>query len=286
MIEPDALRPQVRQGMLAEQEHAGEIHVERVAPVILGEHIDGGEGGDRRRVRHHDVDPAERLDRRLHSSPYRGGIADIARRGTRLSARVVQVGGDGGGRGSIDVETLHRGAFSRERPRDRGADSPARAGDHRDLAFQSLHVPVLFRSGRNGRSGSHWARPAAASTIRASRAASRGVRFDLLLDPSPYRALCDVEIEASLEIDPELGRRPEISAEAQRGIGRHGSSAKDDIVQPRARNLERPGKPVHAERHRRQELLSQNFPPDESAGAAGRIPHPRCRHAAGPDPHV
>ena len=148
MIEPDALRPQVRQRMLAEQEHAGEIHVERVAPVILGEHIDGGEGGDRRRVRHHDVDPAERLDRRLHSSPNRGGIADIARRGTRLSARVVQLGGDGGGRGRIDVETLHCGAFSRERPRDRRADPTARAGDHRNLAFQSSHGPSRTRCSR------------------------------------------------------------------------------------------------------------------------------------------
>ena len=89
------------------------------------ERVDGGPGGHRRRVRHHDIEPAESRDRRLHPGPYRGGIAHVAVRGARPAAGGAELRGDRLRRASVYVEALHRGALRRERPGDRRADSAA-----------------------------------------------------------------------------------------------------------------------------------------------------------------
>ena len=108
----------MRNGVLAEQEHAGEVHVEYVPPVRLRERIDRRQRGYGRRVRHHDVESPERVDRRFDPGAHRSGIADVAVRRTRAPTRIIEFGGDGRGCVFIDVQALHRGAFRRECPRD------------------------------------------------------------------------------------------------------------------------------------------------------------------------
>ena len=56
-----------------------------------------------------------------------------------------------------------------------------------------------------------------------------------------------IKIIARLKIEPELRRRPEIAPQAECGISRHSPATMHDIVQPRPRDLEYLGEPVHAE---------------------------------------
>ena len=144
-MEPDACAPQVRQRVLADQECTGEIHVERIPPVVFRERIDRGLRGHRRRSRNYDVESPERIDSGGDPGAHRSGIADVAPRGVRSPPRTVELGRDRGGRAFVDIEALHRRAFGRECPRDRRTDPPARSRDHRNLVFQPSHGVLLDR---------------------------------------------------------------------------------------------------------------------------------------------
>ena len=64
---------------------------------------------------------------------------------------------------------------------------------------------------------------------------------DLLLDLAPRGAVGNIEIVASLQIDPELRRCAEIAREAHGRVGRDRTPPKHDIVDPRAWRLDRVG---------------------------------------------
>lgn len=80
-------------------------------------------------------------------------------------------------------------------------------------------------------------------------------RFDL----GARGAGSNVRIVTGLKIDPEFRRRPEIAPQTKRCVGRDAAASVHDIVQPRARNLDCPGKPVRAESHWSQEFIAQDF---------------------------
>ena len=78
------------------------------------------------------------------------------------------------------------------------------------------------------------------------------------VDGMPYRAFGYVKVVTGLQIDPELWRCPEVACQSQRRIGGDGAASMHDLVQPRARYLDVPGKPIDAESHRFQELITQD----------------------------
>ncbi|MDE0123680.1 MAG: hypothetical protein OXN97_03790 [Bryobacterales bacterium] len=103
--------------------------------------------------------------------------------------------------------------------------------------------------------------------------------FNLPLDLRMQRPPDSIQIVSCLEIDPELGRRPEVAPKAKRGINADATTAPHDVVQTRPRNIQRPGKPIHAEPQRHQEFVSQNLtwmnrwqlPPGSDIGEVDRL---------------
>jgi hypothetical protein len=96
-------------------------------------------------------------------------------------------------------------------------------------------------------------------------------RRNLLLDLSAHGSVSDVEIMARLEVDPELRRCPKISSEPHRRIDRDAPATEHDIIDARTRRLDRIGKLIDADPHRRQELVTQDF-----TGMDRRQPTPGC----------
>ena len=141
-IQPAALRAHVGQRELHEVERGAHARLERARDVALAELRERTVRAERRVV-DEDVDRAERGARGGHEALARLRIEDVALdrdgapavgldRGDRLAQRSRDTVGRA-------VETArHRGdrrALGGEPPRDRGADSAARAGHERDSSF-------------------------------------------------------------------------------------------------------------------------------------------------------
>ena len=62
-----------------------------------------------------------------------------------------------------------------------------------------------------------------------------------------------------LEIDPQLRCRAEVPGEPERGVGGDRAAAEDDVVDPRARHLDRLCECVNANPHRLEEIVAQDL---------------------------
>src|SRR6266705_1536377 len=104
---------------------------------------------------------------------------------------------------------------------------------------------------------------------------SSGARPDLAFHAIAMGRFGDFQLVMRLEVHPEPGTRPEISSEPHGGIGGDAAATANDVVEPRARRLDRLAQRIHAEPERLQEFSLENF-----AGMNRRdVTLASCRHS-------
>lgn len=74
------------------------------------------------------------------------------------------------------------------------------------------------------------------------------------------QVLCDLEVVVRLKVEPEPGRRPEVSTQPHRRVGRDGPLAEDDLVDAPGWDTDVLRKAVLAQPVRMQEILEQDLP--------------------------
>src|SRR5258708_36592472 len=84
-------------------------------------------------------------------------------------------------------------------------------------------------------------------------------RTNLTLKPVRQLVLRAVQIIARLHIDPELRRRPEVSTEPERSVGRNPAVTSDDRIDPIARHAQCQRQLIHTEPKRLQEFLAKDL---------------------------
>jgi len=136
MRPPGLAGEHVARGMTRAHEHAGQVDVHDLVPVVERD-VDGGAADRDAGVVDQDVDLAVRRDHGVEHVLHRALVGDVHR--ARLGAAVRQGDRLGGVacRRSVVVGQHDDRADARERGADGLAEPVAAAGDHRDLAVQA-----------------------------------------------------------------------------------------------------------------------------------------------------
>ena len=86
-----------------------------------------------------------------------------------------------------------------------------------------------------------------------------GARFDHFIDFPLPGLPGGAQVIFELEAKPEFGRRPQVSRQAQGGIGRDSPAAAHYIIQARCRDAQCFGELIHAHIQRLQNVLAYCF---------------------------
>src|ERR1700722_7979098 len=97
------------------------------------------------------------------------------------------------------------------------------------------------------------------------RSRSPLTRAHLAFNPIRELVLSALQIVTRLHIDPELRRRPEVSTEPERSVGRNPALPRHDRIDPIARHAQCQRQLIHTEPKRLQEFLAKDL-----AGMNGR----------------
>src|SRR5688572_3307395 len=119
------------------------------------------------------------------------------------------------------------------------------------------NVPGFSCAGRaNARAASAanrcWAAPRGTSSSSAQD-------FDVARQLGSKTIRLDLQVVGSLKVQPETGRVPKKSAQAQCRVGTDGALAMNDLVDPTCRHLQAFREAILRERERLQELFFQNL---------------------------